>query len=74
MAFYLLTVQEPGARSYDAAASAKHRIEAESLEDAEYQADVIVENHYRKIDQCTMRLFSEVGLVATRIGPGEWDA
>ena len=74
MAYYLLTVQQPGPRSYDAAASAKHQIEARSLEDAQYQADAIIDNHYRKIDGATMRLLNETGLLATRIGQGDWNA
>ena len=74
MAYYLLIVQQPGARSYEAASNAKHRIEAHNLDDAQYQADGIIDNHYRKVDSATMRLFDERGLVATRIGQGEWDA
>lgn len=73
MAYYLLTVQQPGARSYEAAANAKHRIEARSLDDAQYLADSIIDNHYRKIEGATMRLFDETGLVSTRIGLGDWD-
>ena len=74
MAYYLLTVQQPGARSYEAAANAKHKIEARDLEEAQDQADAIIDNHYRKIDGATMRLFDERGLQATRIGLGEWSA
>ena len=74
MAYYLLTVHQPGVRSYEAAAGAKHQIEARSLEDAQYQADAIIDNHYRKIDGATMRLFNETGLLATRIGQGDWTA
>jgi hypothetical protein len=74
MAYYLLTVQQPGPRSYDAAASAKHQIEARSLDDAQYQADAIIDNHYRKIEGATMRLFDETGLLATRTGQGDWVA
>ena len=72
MAFYLLTVQQPGA-SYAASANAKHRIEARSLDDAQYQADTIIDNHYRKVDGATMRLFDETGLLSTRIGQGDWN-
>ena len=73
MAYYLLTVQQSGPRSYEAAANAKHRIDAYSLDDAFDQADAIVDNHYRKIDGATMRLFDETGLRATRIGQGDWE-
>ena len=73
MAHYLLIVQQAGARSYEAAASARHRIEARSLEDAQYRADAIVDNHYRRIDGATMRLFDETGLLSTRVGEGDWD-
>ena len=74
MAYYLLTVQQRGVSSYQAAAGAKHQIEARSLDDAQYQADAIIDNHYRKIDGATMRLFNEAGLLSTRIGEGDWDA
>jgi hypothetical protein len=74
MAYYLLTVHQPGVRSYEAAAGAKHQIEARSLDDAQYQADAIIDNHYRKIDGATMRLFDQTGLLATRIGMGDWNA
>jgi hypothetical protein len=74
MAYYLLTVQQPGARTYDSAANAKHQVEARSLDDAKYRADEIIDNHYRKIEGSTMRLFDQTGLLATRIGLGEWDA
>ena len=44
-----------GVRSYEATARAKHQIEARSLDDAEYQADAIIDNHYRKVEGATMR-------------------
>ena len=74
MAFYLLIVQQAGARTYDSAAKAKHQIDARSLDDAQYQADTIIDNHYRKVDGATMRLFDETGLLSTRVGQGDWDA
>ena len=72
MAYYLLQVEQPGARSYKETAGAKHHIDARSLDEAKWHADAIIDNHYRKIDQATMRLFDETGLVATRKGEGEW--
>jgi hypothetical protein len=74
MPYYLLTVEQPGPRAYKETASAKHHIDAPSLGEAKWHADGIIDNHYRKIDQATMRLFDETGLVATRKGEGEWDA
>ena len=74
MAYYLLTVQLAGARSYQEAALAKHQIEARDLEDAQWQADTIIANHYRNTAGATMRLLNETGVVATRLGDGEWDA
>ena len=74
MAYYLLTVQLAGARSYKEVASAKHHIDAHSLSEAKWHADAILDNHYRKLEGATMRLFDETGLVATRMGEGEWDA
>jgi hypothetical protein len=73
MAYYLLIVEQPGARSYKEAAKAKHHIEARSLDDAKWQADGVIDSHYPRIDQATMRLFDDTGLVATRKGEGEWD-
>ncbi len=74
MAYYLLTVERPGSWTYKEVAGARHHIDAPSLIDAEWQADAIIDNHYEKIEQATMRLFDLTGLVATRIGEGEWDA
>jgi len=74
MAYYLLTVERPGSRTYKEVAGARHHIDAPSLVDAEWQADGIIDNHYEKIEKATMRLFDVTGLVATRIGEGEWDA
>jgi len=74
MAYYLLTVQHPDALSYKEASSAKHQFDAASLDDAKWQADIIIDNHYNRIDKATMRLFDETGQVATRQGEGEWGA
>ena len=73
MAYYLLKVEQPGSRSYREAASAKHQIDARSLNDAKWQADDIIDINYQKIGKATMQLFDETGLVATRKGEGEWD-
>ncbi|HYI64614.1 MAG TPA: hypothetical protein VEW71_06990 [Allosphingosinicella sp.] len=72
MAYYLLTVQLPGSRAYKEVADAKHHIEASSLDEARLDADVLIDNHYARIDKATMRLFDGSGLVATRQGEGEW--
>lgn len=74
MAYYLLTVQQPGSWSYKEVADAKHHIEAHSLDEAKLDADIIIENHYKKVDKATMRLFDGTGLVATRHGLGDWEA
>ena len=74
MAYYLLTVQQPGSWSYKEVADAKHHIEAASLDEAKAHADAVIDNHYARIDKATMRLFDGSGLVATRLGEGEWDA
>lgn len=74
MAYYLLVVQLPGARSYKETAASRHPIDARSLDDAKWQADDVVDNHYRRIGEAVMRLFDETGLVATRVGEGDWDA
>lgn len=74
MAYYLLKVERPGSWTYREVANAKHRIDAHSLADAKWQADAIIDNQYEKIGKATMRLFDETGLVATRMGEGEWDA
>jgi hypothetical protein len=74
MAYYLLTVRLPGSWSYKEVASAKHQFDAQSLSDAKWQADAIIDDHYEKIDKATMRLFDSTGLLATREGEGEWDA
>ena len=73
MAYYLLTVQLAGARSYQENAQSKHRIDAMDLEDAQGQADDIIANHYRKSDGATVRLLDETGVVATRGASGEWN-
>lgn len=72
MAYYLLTVQEPGAVTYKETAKAKHHIEAASLEDAKWRADDFIEREYPKIGKATIRLFDETGLIAMRQGDGEW--
>ena len=36
-------------------------------------ADVIIDNHYTRIDKALMELFDATGLVATRHGEGEWE-
>jgi hypothetical protein len=74
MAYYLLTVHRPGSFAYKEVANAKHHIEARSLEEAKLDADIVIENHYPRIEKATMRLFDSTGLVATRLGEGEWDA
>lgn len=74
MAYYVLKVEQAGARSYREAAAAKHMIDAASLVDAKEQADQIIDEHYRGGDSATMRLFDGTGLVATRRGEGEWEA
>lgn len=74
MAYYLLTVQQPGSRAYKEVADAKHHIEAASLDEAKAHADALIDNHYARIDKATMRLFDGSGLVAIRLGEGEWDA
>jgi hypothetical protein len=74
MAYYLLIVHHPNALSYKEASSAKHHFDAASFDDAKWQADIIIDNHYTRIDKATMRLFDETGLVATRQGEGEWGA
>ena len=74
MAYYLLRVQEPGVKSYAATAQAKHLIEADSLDYAKEEADEIVQRHYPKGEAATLQLFDERGLVATRVGTGQWNA
>lgn len=74
MAYYLLKVERPGARSYKEAGMAKHMIDASSLDNAKAQADEIVDEHYAGGGAATMRLLDETGLVATRKGEAEWDA
>ena len=74
MAYYLLRVEEPGVNSYAAAARAKHMIEAASIDHAKQDADEIVQRHYPKGDKATLQLFDERGLVATRVGTGQWNA
>lgn len=74
MSYYLLQVEQPGPRAYKEAASAKHHIDARSLDEAKWYADEIIDNHYRKIDKAVMRLFDQTGLVATRRGEGEWES
>jgi hypothetical protein len=72
VAYYLLTVQEPGAVTYREAAKAKHQIEAASVEEAKWHADNLIEREYPKIGKGTIRLFDETGLIAMRQGDGEW--
>jgi hypothetical protein len=71
MAFYLLTVERGGSRSYAEAATSKHQIEAQSLDDAQWRADQIAESHYRDA-KATLRIFDNSGLVSTRTSDGEW--
>ena len=72
MAYYLLTVQAPGAVTYREAAKAKHQIEAASVEEAKWLADDLVERDYPRIGKATIRLFDETGLIAMRQGDGDW--
>jgi hypothetical protein len=72
MAYYLLIVHRPGSRAYKEVANAKHHIEAHSLAEAQLDADIIVENHYPRIEQATMRLYDSTGLLATRKGEQDW--
>jgi hypothetical protein len=72
MAYYLLTVQGPGAMTYREAAKSKHHIEAASVDEAKWRADELVEREYPKIGKATIRLFDESGLIAERQGEGEW--
>jgi hypothetical protein len=72
MSYYLLTVQKPGTVTYKAVANAKHHVEADSLELAQWRADQLIDDHYAKDEKATFRLFDETGLVATRQGDGRW--
>ena len=73
MSYYLLRVNKPGSLAYKAVADARHHIDAHSLEEAEFAADSIIDNHYPHVDKAVMQLFDQTGLVATRHGDGEWN-
>ena len=74
MPYYLLRVTRPGSLAYKEVAEAKHHIDAHSLEEAQFAADTIIDNHYTKNEKAVMQLFDATGLVATRHGEGEWVA
>lgn len=72
MSYYVLKVEQPGPRSYVQSVAAKRMIEAKSLADAKEQADDIVDEDFGGGRRDTMLLYDESGLVATRVGQGEW--
>ena len=72
MSYYLLRVSKPGSLAYKEVADARHHIDAHSLEEAELAADLIIDNHYPNVDKAVMELFDQTGLVASRLGEGEW--
>jgi hypothetical protein len=70
MNYYMLRVQHFGRDS--SANAVKHMIQAESLAEAQAEADRIVEEHYALDDLSFLKMFDETGLVAARNPEGDW--
>ena len=73
MPHYMLRVKAPN-MSYLEHAKARHIIEARSLEDATYQADNIIDNHYFRLKHATMELFDESGLADKCTSDEDWES